>query len=188
MYVCDAKTPYHRIWSYFGNCKHVCVHTVNTEHCRKPCVSRSLKHKGFTSLRLWLISVYEFPVKMPQPLLENRSWHRVTGALKGVCRRKCSQTAYSFVWQHQDDLGNFSWSLTHKKLKKENKWWLLEQRKMEGKWSRLGNFKCVKMWQETELEKIIWRRIHLLHITWCLPVGPKVVLTHELNDLCENQT
>lgn len=49
-------------------------------------------------------------------------------------------------------------------------------------------FQTYKEVAGTELEKFIWRRIHLLCITWCLPVGPKVVLTHKLNDLCEIQT
>ena len=136
----------------------MCVCTHFMQSIAKNQKWDALKHKCITSLRAWNISTYEFPTKISQSSLENRSWH---------CYR-------CYV---------FSRSLTHKKPKRKNKWWLPEQIKME----RHGNIKCIKIWQETEIEKFICR-IHLLHVTWWLLVGVKMALTHKLSYLCEIQT
>ena len=120
-----SRLPFPSPFTYACVCVCVCVCVCKNAICDHPlelvgmCVCThfmqsiaknqkwdALKHKCITSLRVWNISTYEFPTKISQSSLENRSWH---------CYR-------CYV---------FSRSLTHKKPKRKNKWWLPEQRKME---------------------------------------------------------
>lgn len=155
----------HRMQSFCATASDVCVQSSCRVHAENPAEmfpKMQMFHFIASLVHLYLRLSFQ---ERQWPSLEKRSQGLVAVLSRNVQKETlCNQNIYLYdsseVTQEMS-----SCSSTPRKPQRENKWWLPEQRKMEGKRTEFGNFRCIKTQQDIGLEGFICRRTHLLHVT-----------------------